>query len=340
LIQMFQSLQILQQNAMQLTKTVGALFSMINLWNDSSSVEQSDFITPTSGNTLERISIAVQHAYIPFTLTANSTSTVPTAIAPVTPTITTAASTSTPAHSVKTILIEVHRRANFNIIGGLMVMRVPTSTYAVQAGLTPATIVNSNPTPVKTQPNPAAPANYAYTFVFDGICNNTTGIAGMSVVNVSGTAGSTTPPPTPAVPSTPAYTCVVQTQTGKTQLAGMAGIDWFPFGRDYFPRRNGFSIYKHDLIPAAFAATSVTSLGNVAFGLNFEPISGIDFLVGAGMAHTAVLPNGVTPSTVLPGGYTLPGVTQVNWGVTYGVGFDLSVFTQIFSKGPSSATLP
>jgi hypothetical protein len=120
----------------------------------------------------------------------------------------------------------------------------------------------------------------------------------------------------------------------------MVGLDYFIFGRDYFPLRRGLKFSGRNLIPAPYAVTSVTSLGNSSFGLNFEPYSGVDFLLGAGMASTTALPQGVTPSSVLPTGYTLPSVTQINWGFTWGVGFDFNLFSQIFSKGPSQASLP
>jgi hypothetical protein len=353
----FDDLEGLKGDIQTITTTTGQLFNEINDWNDASSVEQTDFITPIASNGLERISIVVQHGYVPFTLTTYSTSTAPAATAVTIPTTTTAASTSTPAHAVKTILVEVHRRANFNLIGGAMVLRVPTSTYAVQAGTSPAilattasqpTLAGSTTTTSGMPPNTTTTTtytyNYSFTQTYSGICNNTPGTvatytAYATATNTTGIA-PTVPPNPPSAPTPPAYSCVIQTQTSKTQLAGMVGMAWFPLGRDYFPRRNGFSIYPHDLIPSLFAATSVTSLGNAAFGFNFEPISGIGLFIGRGMAHTTILPNGVTTSTVLPSGYILPTITQVKWGYSYGIGLDLSVFLQLFTKGGSSAALP
>jgi hypothetical protein len=341
-VQMFRDLHGLQDKIQDLAFIVGKIYSRVNVWNDAPNAEQSDFITPVAGNALERISIAVQHGYVPFTLASYATSTAPTVTTPAAPTITTAASTSTPTHAVKTILVEVHRRANLNLIGGAMFIRVPTATYAVQAGTTPATVVTPTPTPVLVPGSSGStnPPLYSYTFTFNGICNGASGVAGTTLAYASSAAGTTTPPATPAVPTVPAYTCVVPTQTGNTQIAGMVGADWFFMGRDYFPLRNGAGFSPHNLIPALYAATSVTSLGNSSFGLNFELFTGVDFLIGAGLAHTTVLPSGVNTSTPLPAGYTLPATTQVNWGPTFGVGFDLGVFSQIFSKGPSGASLP
>jgi hypothetical protein len=315
----------------------------MNLWNDNSTVELPDFVTPVNGNTLERISIAVQHGYVPFSLSSYVTSTSPTITASTLPTVSTTPSTSNPAHTVKTVLVEVHRRANFNLIGGAMVFRVPTSTYAIQVGTTPATIVNAAPTPVMSPTTVTSSTTpiFSYTFVYNGVCGGASSVAGTTVTSVVGTTGSTTPPAMPSVPpAAPSYSCVIQTQTGKTQLAGMAGINWFPWGRDYFPKRNGYAFRRQNLIPGVFAATSVTSLGNSAFGLNIEPVSGISLMIGAGMAHTTLLPSGVSTTVALPSGYTLQTITQVNWGIAYGIGLDLNVFSQIFSKGPSAASLP
>jgi len=61
----------------------------------------------------------------------------------------------------------------------------------------------------------------------------------------------------------------------------MAGIIWYPVGRDYFPRRMGYSNYPRNYIPGVLIATSVTSLGSAFGGGTFEPLNAIAFFCGS-----------------------------------------------------------
>ena len=143
------------------------------------------------------------------------------------------------------------------------------------------------------------------------------------------------------------FYCATVTQTSDWQVAGMAGVAWFPLlgGRDYFPRGTSGSLHWRNLAPALLVATSVTSLGNAFVGPDFEPVNGLDLYVGIASAHQTALPSSQSLTAVLlPSGNgnnppTLQTATHVKAGLTFGVGFDLSVFTQIFSK-TSSAGLP
>jgi len=119
----------------------------------------------------------------------------------------------------------------------------------------------------------------------------------------------------------------------------MAGIAWYPWGRDYFPRHSGFASYKRNLMPSLLLATSVTSLGNAVGAVNWEPIGGIDLFAGIGSAHRNVLPSGLTTTTALPPSYTLSTATEVHVGFATGVAFDLGVFMQLFQK-TSAAGMP
>jgi hypothetical protein len=79
-------------------------------------------------------------------------------------------------------------------------------------------------------------------------------------------------------------------------------------------------------------------------GPDFEPVNGLDIYVGVSTAHQTGLPSSQSLTTVLlPVGSnsapTLSTVTHVKAGLTLGIGFDFSVFTQIFGK-TSSAGLP
>jgi hypothetical protein len=277
------------------------LYNRMNEWYFKSDVEQTDLLSPLTANAFLRISIVVQRGYTPFTLANAGGSITPTATANV-PMTSTSASTSTPAHAVKTILVEVHRLANFNLMGGVMFIHIPTASYALQSSqATPSTTTGS------------------YTE----------------------TCGATTTTVTPSGSATPTYSCMVQTQHTDWQLAAMAGLLWYPWGRDYFPRHEGFWNHGHNLIPSFLVATSVSSLGNSMGGVDWEPMNGVDFFAGLGSAHRTVPPPNLTTNTIIPSGSTLQTQTQEHAGLTLGVGFDLSVIAGIFSsKSTSVATMP
>jgi hypothetical protein len=280
------------------------LYVTMNEWQARSSVEETDVLPPLTTNAILRISIAVQRGYTPFTLANAGGAITPAVSANVVPSTVAAASTSTPAHSVKTILVEVHRVANFNLMGGVMFIHIPNTTYGVQASPTPSTL---------------DAANTGYDIETCG---------GQQTLVLAAT---------PA----PTYSCIVQTQHTQWQLAAMAGLVWFPWGHDYFPRHSGYENFGRNLLPSLLLATSVSSLGNSMGGVNWEPVSGLDFYAGIGSAHKTVLPSGLTVNTAVPSGYTLTQITQEHAGFTFGVGFDLNVITALFtSKTTSAASMP
>jgi hypothetical protein len=286
------------------------LYNLMNEWYFRSSVEQTDLLPPLVSNAFVRISIVVQRGYMPFTLANASGTYAPTATTNA-PATSTTASTSTPAHAVKTILVEVHRVANFNLMGGVMVMRIPTASYAVQAA--PTVAVQSTTTPP----------------TYSGTCG---GIKGVPV-----------PPPTTLLNPGQSlnYGCIVRTQKSDWQVAGMAGITWFPWGHDYFPRHSGYANFSRNLRPSLLFATSVTSLGNSTIAVNWEPVSGLDFFAGIGAAHRTSLPSGFTVNTAVASGTTLSTVTTEHVGLTLGLGFDLNTIITLFtSKTTSVASMP
>jgi hypothetical protein len=300
----FGDITMLRDDLQGIDTDAGKLFQKINDWNDQSTVEQTDLVNPVAGNALLRLSIVIQHGYTPFTVSA-PVAAIGTPAAVTAPTAAAAAAsptTSTPAHAVKTILIEVHRRAPFNLAGGVVLIHVPTATYAVQQAPALATA-------------PVPPATYA-----TGTCNNVT-------APIAGSTALTT-----------AYDCISKTQKTSWQVAAMVGITYYPWhhGRDYFPIGDGI---RFDWHPSLLLASSVTSLGSGIGALNFEPITGIDVFAGIGSAHTATLPNGIGPNSVLPSGYSLSPGTSVRPGFATGIAFDLTVFTSLFTK-PSGTTLP
>jgi hypothetical protein len=319
-INLFNSLRELREALQSLDGETGSIFTAMNEWYKISRVEETDLIAPSTSNALMRISIIVQRGYTPFTLASSPTPAGGAAISTAAPAPSSsasasapAASTSTPAHAVKTILVEVHRVANFNLAGGAVLIHVPNTSYSIEPSLTPSTGVTNTTTGVTT---------------YTGTCNGQT-------VNVpfppgAPTSGSTTPTP-------PTYSCIVPTQQSEWQVAGMVGITWYPWGRDYFPRHSGFSNPARNFLPSLLMATSVTSLGNAVGAVNWEPLSGIDIFAGIGSANKSALPSGFSPTTTaVPQGYALQTNTQLHAGFAIGVGFDLSVFTQLFGKSSSS----
>jgi hypothetical protein len=85
-------------------------------------------------------------------------------------------------------------------------------------------------------------------------------------------------------------------------------------------------------------------LGNAFFGPNIEPVNGVDFYAGVSSAHQTALPGSLPLTSVLQpvsgtnGPPTIPTVTNLRWGFTFGLGFDVNTFLAIFK--PSVASLP
>jgi hypothetical protein len=309
LTELSEKLNSLRVDLREIDSETTELYDKMNEWYFRSSVEQTDLLAPLTSNAFVRISIVVQRGYTPFTL-ANAGGTItPTVTANTIPTSTTA-STSTPAHAVKTVLVEVHRLANFNLMGGVMVIHIPTGSYAVQASPTAAVVSTTS------------------TTGYGGTCN------GQPVQVPAPTAA---PMPGQSVN----YGCVLETQKTQWQLAGMAGIVWYPWGHDYFPRRSGFANSGRNLLPSLLVATSVTSLGNAMGGVNWEPASGLNFYAGVSSGHKTSLPGGLLVNTAVASGTTLNTVTTEHVGFTVGVGFDLNTIMTLFSsKTTSVATMP
>jgi hypothetical protein len=280
------------------------LYDRMNDWNRISSIEHTDVLLPLPQNSDVKVSIVVQPGYTPFTLAnANGTMT-PAVTANTVPIAPGTASTSTPAHARRIIHLQVHRLANFNLVGGAMLIHIPTASFGVQASPSYAVASTSSPT--------------GYT----GTCG------GQTVnVPVSPTQSATTPV---------SYSCILQTQQTQWQVAGMAGLTWFPLGHDYYPRRLGYVNFGRDLLPSLLLATSVTSLGNSMGGINWEPIGGLDFYAGIASAHKTVLPSGLSVNAAAVPGTTVTPVTQEHVGFTIGVGFDLNSITALFKSSPAS----
>jgi hypothetical protein len=306
LIQLNANIDALRAALKSIDVNTSELYDRMNEWNRGSSIEHTDILLPLPQNSDVKVSIVVQRGYTPFTL-ANANGTItPAVTANVVSTSPGTASTSTPAHSPRILHLQVHRLANFNVVGGAVLIHVPTTTYGVQASTSYAVASTSTPP--------------AYT----GTCG-----------------GQTVPVPVTATPTAPvSYSCIVRTQQTQIQVSAMAGLAWFPWGHDYYPRDRGYENIGLNRRPSFLLATSVSTLGNSMGGINWEPISGIDFYAGIASAHKTTLPNGLSVNSAVVPGATITQITHENGGFAFGVGLDLSVITSLFSFKGSAAGLP
>jgi hypothetical protein len=352
--------QALRNKLEVLDNTVGQIFGAMNNRYEQSWVEQTDALPPLTSNSIVRIGINVQRNYTPFTLSGGATigaaspaSTQSPASNPVggqqpggqqaagpgkgnqaaspqagntTTGSPPSGTTSTSGSNDITVLMEVHRYANFNLVGGAMAIKVPSLS------ITPMPEYGPYGSPTITTTTSGTTTTTTYTYSAMGTCNG--GTTPMLVSTTSNTTGVT---PSPAL-----YYCYQTSQTSGWQPAGMAGVAWFPFHRDYFSRKRGDAPMWRNMVPSLLFASSITSLGSAFVGPNFEPINGIDFFAGYATAHQLSLPKDVSPYVVYPASSTgnpptLNLATHEKGGISFGVGFDLSVFLQLFSKtqGPS-----
>jgi len=365
-----------------LDEQVSKIFTDLNEDYRTIHVEQTDALPPFTGNAIERVSINVQRNYTPFTLTGGATvGGVSASAAPSTSGASpaggaagggkggaggaqgggaggaqsggaggaqsggagigggaasgqgAAATAATPSPGTPsgsndvTVILEVHRRATFNMVGGAMAIFVPTNSYSVvQQDATyagPTTVMTGTP-PVTT-----------YQYQAQGSCNN-----GSTLSIGAPVAGTATSAPSTVVP----YYCVEGTQTGKIQVAGMAGLEWFIWPRDYFPYHRGVGTRAENWKPALLVASSITSLGSAFVGPNIEPVNGFNFFAGVASAHQQTVSNATLQTVYLPisssnAPPTITPATNVKWRFAFGIGFDLSVFTQLFTKA-SGPQLP
>lgn len=369
--QLFDALFEMRSEVGTLDQTVGNVFDQMNKRYKNSWVDQTDALPPLTSNTIVRVGINVQRNYTPFTLTGGAT--VGTAAAAGASQQAAAArpgggqqgggqgggqqsgggkgsqsagqgssgqsaggspsgATSTTGSNDFTVLMEVHRFANFNLVGGAMGINAKNYSFAT----VPEYASFSAGTGVSTGTTTAPQYTYTAYVTCPANANATSATNGAVAINATSNSASVTPSPS-------LYYCLKQTQTASWQPAGMLGIAWFPWQRDYFPRGRGAMFQRRDMIPSFMVATAVTQLGSVFFGPNFEPFNGIDLFGGFATANVTGLPKNTSLNQVLlPVGSssaapTINTATHVKGGITFGVGFDINVFLQLFSKtqGPS-----
>ena len=368
--QLFKELLKMREEVGDLDQQVGRVFAQMNARYEDSWVNETDALPPLASNTIVRVGINVQRNYTPFTLTGGAT--VGTAAAGASQQAAAASpgggqqgggqaggqqsgggkgsqsagqgssgqpasaspsgATSTTGSNDFTVLMEVHRFANFNLVGGVMGIHAKNYSFAT----VPEYASFSGATGTSTGTTTAPQYTYSVYVTCPPSANATSATSG--AVPINGTSSSASVTPSPSL-----YYCLQQTQTASVQPAGMVGIAWFPWHRDYFPRGRGALFQGRDLIPSFMVASAVTQLGSVFFGPNFEPFNGIDLFGGFATANVTGLPKNTSLNQVLlPVGSsstapTINTATHVKGGMTFGVGFDINVFLQLFSKtqGPS-----
>jgi len=157
----------------------------------------------------------------------------------------------------------------------------------------------------------------------------TTPAAGMSFMPC-GTGSATVP--TTGMP--PTYYCPTTSQSSGWQVAGMVGLTWIPWGRNYYPKPG------HYLKPRTYGemfglmiGTAVTNLGSGFGGINIAPVNGISIYAGIASAHSSAPSLGIGSGLNVYTNSSPPNITTLRFGTALGIGFDLGVFSQIFKSG-------
>jgi hypothetical protein len=253
------------------------VFTQMNTWHDNSLVSITDIVKPVPGNAVITLKILVHDAYVPFgfagvTQKPSSDPSKQQNNQKASSADGTSPSTSSDQYEVRRVLIEVHRTATFNLVGGFSASVIPQRAY----GLRPAPPVGN-------------------------------------------------PPVILQVP--------YQSQNQPLQFNALTGINWYAFGkRDYFP---GYSTWRYRLKhPGLLLATTVTSLGNVMGGVNFEPASGVDVYGGLAVGQETHLGPGIILGVTQFGASatSVPTRQTLTPGAFFGVGFDIGTFATLFSK--------
>jgi len=123
-------------------------------------------------------------------------------------------------------------------------------------------------------------------------------------------------------------------------IAGIAGLNYFPFGRNYYPEAGRYSHWRtyRDMF-GLLVGTSVTSLGSGFGGVSLEPTNGVSFFAGVASAHNSRLATGTGSASTIYTTSSPPTISTLHAGFAAGIGFDFSVFTQLF-KSAGAPTAP
>lgn len=112
----------LQRSLEDLCSDTQRLFTEMNDWYSKSSVQDVKTLPSLQSNASIQVSLSVKRNFMPFQFGT------PTAAAAAT----TAATASSFQPIVNSLLIEVHRKVYFNVVGGALAFHVPSNTYAFQ----------------------------------------------------------------------------------------------------------------------------------------------------------------------------------------------------------------
>jgi hypothetical protein len=299
------SVDQLIRNTEALHTELSQLFVKVNDLHDHSEIVITSVVPPVTASSLITIPITVQDNYVPLTFAANPSGPSGSG-SPVTKGAEPSASQKAPANAPTagvqpappsnaanvTIQVEVHRIANFNVVGGMLISFIANRNYGVQ------------------------------------------------------TIGS----------GTAATTYAFQTQNDPVQLTALAGIVWYPGGRDMYPAGGrhpwnggwtsvGTRQVSQRLKPGVLFGTSVASLGTSFIGLDFEPATGIDTFLGLTIGKRTSLSENIIPCPAITvgnctgatpiSGTVAPTRQGIALGFSVGFGFDANIFSLFGIKGGS-----
>jgi hypothetical protein len=118
--------------------TASDIFSGMNKWRDHSLVTLTSVVNPPGGNAVLNIHIILHEAYAPFAFgTPPKKDATADASKSSSGTITAAAATGTgpEQHEVRRVLVEVHRRADANLVGAIIGSTLPVRAFGVEPGM-------------------------------------------------------------------------------------------------------------------------------------------------------------------------------------------------------------
>jgi hypothetical protein len=309
----FNLYRVLLNNSDVLHNQLSLLFDRVNALRERSDVVVTQFLQPVTSNSVVTVAISTQDTYTPLTFgTAQQTPAAPqqastqqgspkpgasqttnggqaqgTPSAAAPSQLQGQSPSSTIPNSI--VQIEVHRIANFNVVGGIL---------------------------------------------FSGIHNNAFSVLSFGTTSATGMTAATS--------------YVYQSQKEPIQVAGIAGITWYPGGKDYYPITGnkpwsgnwasvGSHTWRQRWTPGILFATSVTSLGTVFLGPDFEPRTGLDLFFGLTLGSHTYLPSNITPCTgksiadcskaTQITGTAAPTNQSMALGFSAGFGFDANIFS-------------